>query len=316
LIGASAHEAIQVNFTGSLSKESFIGPDSINPFESGNALSAFIESSGENDVLRVDGQFHLENWNGEDGMFISNQTPGVRFFLHSPLLERLEADTWRAEGFSDAGTLTGLGDPISQRKKFLLPTANTYGVATLTIKNGAPVSLGYSLDFAANKAPGFENTALGIVEFNLIALHSEGVKFGDGQSYEIGVNDDDVPFGFFTSLTAASHPPKLLNGTVINTTRGMLRKEIRTNTDEAGGSTGNISSNGRLNGGAYASGSAPSEGDVYLEDPFSGQAGTLTVYDASELKIEILARKSELEFDTPNWSLIKMLNLMDGKILR
>ena len=148
VLGASSNEAIQVNFTGTLTKHGFVGPDSISPFLEGNALSTFIESSGETDVLRVDGQFYMENWDGQDGVFVSNDSPGVRFFLHSPLLERLEADTWRAEGPSNSETLTGLGDPISQRKKFLLPTANTFGVASLTIKNGLPIELSYSLDLS------------------------------------------------------------------------------------------------------------------------------------------------------------------------
>ena len=135
---------------------------------------------------------------------------GNRFFLHSPLLERIEADTWRAEGESNAGTLTGLGNPISQRKKFLLPTANTYGIASLTIENGLPVSLTYSLDFAASGAPGFEGTNLEAVDFQLITLNSEGVSFGAGETFEVGVNDDEVPFGFNTSLTPGSHPEKVL----------------------------------------------------------------------------------------------------------
>ena len=302
VIGASANEAIQVNFTGTLTKNGFVGPDSINPFLEGNALSTFIQSSGETDVVRVDGQFYMSDWDGSDGTFTSNVTPGVRFFLHSPLLERLEADTWRAEGESSVGTLTGLGDPISQRKKFLLPTANTFGVASLTIKNGLPIELSYSLDFAESAAPGFENTALESVEFTHINLNSEGANFGSGQNYQIGIDDDNVQFGFNTSLTAGSHPSKVLNGTVVNTTRGMLRDEINSNTDEIGGNTPNISSTGRLNGGEYPSGAAPSEGDVYLEDPFAAQAGTLTVYETSGLNIEVVARKSALEFDTPIWA--------------
>ena len=84
LLGASANLAIQVNFTGTLTKHGFVGPDSINPFLEGNALSTFIQSSGETDVVRVDGQFYMSDWDGSDGTFTSNVTPGVRFFLHSP----------------------------------------------------------------------------------------------------------------------------------------------------------------------------------------------------------------------------------------
>ena len=201
----------------------------------------------------------------------------------------MEADTWRAEGGSNIDTLTGLGNPISQRKKFLLPTANTYGSASLTIENGVPVSLTYSLDFAASGAPGFEGTNLDAVQFNLITLDSEDVNFGVGETFEIGVNDDDVPFGFNTSLSAGSHPEKVLNGTVVDTTRGMLRQEINANTDEKDGNTPNISSNGRLDGDDYPSGAAPSDGDVYLADPFAGQSGFLTVFNPSELNVGVQA---------------------------
>ena len=59
--------ALQVNFTGTLNEGGFNGPASISPFVSGNALSAFIESTSESDVLRVDGQFYIS-----DGTFRRN----------------------------------------------------------------------------------------------------------------------------------------------------------------------------------------------------------------------------------------------------
>ena len=112
-----------------------------------NPLSAYIAGTGETNVLDVDGQFYLSNWDGSDGVFQSNTDPGVRFFLHSPLLERIEAQTWRAEGPSDHGTLNGTNGPVAQRTKFLLPTSQTFGQASLTIANGVPVALDYLLDF-------------------------------------------------------------------------------------------------------------------------------------------------------------------------
>jgi hypothetical protein len=175
--------------------------------------------------------------------------------------------------------------------------------------------LTYTLDFAASGAPGFEGTNLEVVQFNVITLNSEGADFGIGQTFEIGVNDDDVPFGFNTSLTAGSHPEKVLNGTVVDTTRGILRKEIGSNIDEAGGNTGNISSNGRLDGAEFPSGSAPSEGDVYLADPFAGQTGLLTVFTPSELNVGVQAttRPSvlELAFVSPS-ELLLNINVMEG----
>ena len=292
--------SLMVSFTGGLSVENFTGPDSISPFVAGNALSAFIASTNELDVLRVDGQFYLEGWDGTDGTFTTNVTPGAKFFLHSPLLERLETDTWRAEGASNHGTQTGAGADISQRKKFLLPTASTYGSASVTVENGVPTSLTYALDFSTEGVPGFEGTALEVVEFQTISLDSGNAVFGAPETYTIGTDDDDAPYGFNTVLTAGSHPAGVLSGTVINTTRGMLRNEINNNTDEAGGNTANISSNGRLDGAVYfdeelnsyryhPSAASPAEGEVYLADPFANESGVLTVFTATGLDVSVSA---------------------------
>ncbi|MCH2118869.1 MAG: hypothetical protein MK161_14340, partial [Pirellulales bacterium] len=70
-----------------------------------------------------------------------------------------------------------------------------------------------------------------------------------------------------------------------DTTRGMLRDEILNNIDEIGGSTPNISSDGRQNGIALSSADSPSSGPVYLQDPFLGESGTLTVFDASAITV-------------------------------
>ena len=55
---------LMVNFTGALTPDSFTATDTINPFVEGNALSAFVSSTGETDVLRVDGQLYLAHWDG------------------------------------------------------------------------------------------------------------------------------------------------------------------------------------------------------------------------------------------------------------
>ena len=293
--------SLMVSFTGGLSVENFTGPDSISPFVAGNALSAFIASTNELDVLRVDGQFYLEGWDGTDGTFTTNVTPGAKFFLHSPLLERLETDTWRAEGASNHGTQTGAGADISQRKKFLLPTASTYGSASVTVENGVPTSLTYALDFSTEGVPGFEGTALEVVEFQTISLDSGNAVFGAPETYTIGTDDDDAPYGFNTVLTAGSHPAGVLSGTVINTTRGMLRNEINNNTDEAGGNTANISSNGRLDGAVLPSAASPAEGEVYLADPFANESGVLTVFTATGLDVSVSAEPVLPEID--QWTL-------------
>ncbi|MEM8679053.1 MAG: hypothetical protein AAGF97_06860 [Planctomycetota bacterium] len=281
-------DSLLVNFTADLTPASFVGPNSINPYVPGNALNLFIALSGETDVLRADGQFYIKDWDGSDGTFRTNVDPGTRFLFHSPLLERIEADTWRAEGPSDHGTLNGLGDPIVQRRKFLLPTNSTFGEASVTIENGVPTSVDYVLDFSQPGIPGFENTALDGITFNEISLSSDAAVFDPAQTFSIGTDDDAVPYGLDTQLSLGAYPPGLLNGTVMDTTRGMLRNEILNNSDENGGNTPNISADGRLDGGLFPSGDTPI-GDVYLEDPFLNETGTLYVFNASDLTIGVNA---------------------------
>ena len=260
---AAVADSLLVNFTAELTPATYNGPSDISPYTPGTALNLF--ALGEPDVLLSDGQFYIKNWNGQDGTFTTNVDPGTRFFLHSPLIERIEADTWRAEGPSDHGTLTGLGDPISQRRKFLLPTNSTFGTATLTIQNGVPTAIDYNLDFTQPGVPPFQgaagNPAFQNIQFNSISLSSDNATFDAGQTFTIGTDDDAVPYGLNTALSLGSYPPSLLNGTVVDTTRGMLRNEIFNNTDEIGGNTPNISSDGRQDGAtlpsAEAHGAAP-----------------------------------------------------------
>ena len=69
----------------------------------------------------------------------------------------------------------------------------------------------------------------------------------------------------------------------------MIRQEIYDNTDEVGGNTPNISTNGRLNGGSNHSTPFPIGGDFYLADPFIGQSGLLTVFRPTELNVGVQA---------------------------
>ncbi len=282
--------SLQVNFTGGLTQGTFDGPASISPYQAGNALASFISANPGaigTDILRVDGQFYLSGWDGSDGTFTSGATPGAAFFLHSPLLERLEANTWRAEGPSNHGTQTGSGDPIAERSKFLLPKTNTFGTATLRISNGVPVELTYTLNFTP-EVPSFNNRPLPGVVLEQITLNSTGVDFGTAQTFTIGTDDNNVPYGFNTLLASGVYPPALLSATVMNTTRAMLRNEIDNNTDEAAGNTGNISTDGRLNGGTFPSSGIPST-SVYLADPFANETGTLTVFTVTGLTVGINA---------------------------
>ncbi|MEM9080589.1 MAG: PEP-CTERM sorting domain-containing protein [Verrucomicrobiota bacterium] len=297
LLAALASGSLQagsllVNFTAGLTPGTFSGPDNINPYVPGNALASF--AFGQPDVLRADGQFYISDWDGSDGTFTADSSgTGNSFLLHSPILERLEAQTWRAEGASNHGTLTGLNDPISQRKKFLLPDDTLNGVATLVISGGQIDSLTYTLDFS-NGAPGFENTALDGVTFDVISLLGGGSNFDTGTAYAVGSTDYlNTPYGLNTQLnmggqssgSTGAFPEGLLNGTVMDTTIGMLINEITANTDELGGSTSNISTDGRINGEPDGTG-----GDFYLQNIFAADTGTLTVFNStSDLTLGVSA---------------------------
>ncbi|MEM8911875.1 MAG: hypothetical protein AAGC97_08920 [Planctomycetota bacterium] len=281
---ATADSAV-INFTANLSPSGFTGPDQFSPFVPGNALSFF--AAGEPDVIKADGQFYIQDFIG-DGIYNAS-TAGNRFLLHSPLIERIEADTWRAEGPSNHGTLSGAGAPIVQRRKFLLPTESLFGTATVTVSGGQITELNYALDFSQPGVPGFENTSLpSTLLFNEIGLGLGGATFSSTNVGAVGsAAADAVPYGFNTALSLTSYPPSLLSGTVIDTTRGMLNDEIFNNTDEIGGTTPNISADGRLDGGIFPSSITPT-GDVYLADPFAGETGDLFVFDAnSELALSL-----------------------------
>jgi hypothetical protein len=277
-------DSLLVSFRADLTAATFSGPDEVNPFLPGNALHAFAQV--QPDVLGVDGQFYLQNWDGADGVFTTTSisgpgSPGAQFFLHSPLIERIEAQTWRIEGPSDHGTLDGAGNAVVQRDKVLLPARVTFGAASLTIQGGVPVGLSYAIDFSQPGVPAdFGNSALASVEFSAITVTSSGASFGAAQTFTIGVDDAGVPHGLNTQLLLGSYPPSLLSSTVIDTTRGLLRSEILNNSDEIGGATANISADGRLNGAPFPSSDTPS-GQVYLANPFAGASGVLTVYSAT-----------------------------------
>lgn len=277
-------DSLLVNFTAGLVPSSFVGPDAFNPFVPGNPVYSF--SQFQPDLLRMDGQFYISNWDGSDGVFTTNVSPGTRFLLHSPLLERLEADTWRVEGPSDHGTVDGGGSAIVQRDKFLLPTFSTYGTASLTISGGVPTALSYTLDFSQPAVPGFAGTAFEAVPFRNISLDSAGAAFGVAQTYTIGQNDADVAYGLNTQLALGAYSPGVANSTVFDTTRGMLRNELYANIDESGGSTPNLSADGRLDGAAFPGSDEP-VGSVYLRDPFLNESGVLTVFSASGVTVGV-----------------------------
>lgn len=287
LIAITGHvsaAALQVNFTANLT--SYTGPSNLDPLDPSTALGTFAGAGGgQEDVIRLDGQFYIPDWDGSDGTYTTNSTAGGnRFFLHSAFIERIEGQTWRFEDTSDHGTLTGSGSAIQQRRKLLLPTDTTYGTATLVVAGGVPTSVSYDLDFAADNAPqltaGDDGDRLatlfgpGVSFGNITVSTPAGSNFGSASVYTSGVDDSSLPFGLNTALSLAAYADNVSGSTVFNTTRGLIRNELGANVDELGGNTPNVSTDGRINGEADGTG-----GDFYLQDPFAGEAGSVTVFN-------------------------------------
>ena len=283
LIAITGHvsaAALQVNFTANLT--SYSGPSNLDPLDSSTTLGAFAAvGGGQEDVLRLDGQFYIPDWDGSDGTYTTNSAAGGnRFFLHSSFIERVEGQTWRFEDASDHGTVEGGGDGVVQRSKLLLPTDTTYGTATLVVSGGVPTSISYDLDFAATGAPQLSSgdalSALfgpGVSYGDITVSTPAGANFGSASVFNTGVDDGAVPYGFNTALDLAAYAPNVSGSTVFNTTRGLIRDELGNNTDELGGSTPNVSTDGRINGAADGTG-----GDFYLQDPLASESGTVTVF--------------------------------------
>lgn len=297
LAGPAPADTAIVNFVGGLTPGSFAGPDDLNPFiANGNPLNAFVNSPIPNatDLLRADGQVYIEDFtlNPTGTTTFSSNTPGVKFLLHSPLLERIETDTWRIEGPSSNGTQENDldGGPVKQRTKVYLPADNTFGEVQVTFDaSGNLTDLNYLLDFGSPGVPLFTDTSevgnaiLQDVAFQQISVESDGAAF---TSSNVGAVDsaaaDDQAYGLFTQLEPAVYPPtaSVSIGTIWQTTRGLLNDEVLNNTDEIGGSTSNISSDGRLDGGSFPSSLEPAN-DVYLGDLFAGETGDLFVYNGT-----------------------------------
>lgn len=294
LIAITGHvsaAALQVNFTANLT--SYTGPSNLDPFDASTAIGAFAAAGGgQEDIIRLDGQFYIPDWDGSDGTYTTNSaTGGNRFFLHSAFIERIEGQTWRFEGPSDHGTLTGSGSAIQQRRKLLLPTDTTYGTATLVVAGGVPTSVSYDLDFAADNAP---QLTAGDDPDRLATLFGPGVSFGSitvstpagtdfgSASVFAAVDDGPVPYGLNTALDIAAYASNVSGSTVFNTTRGLIRNELGANVDELGGNTPNVSTDGRINGEADGTG-----GDFYLQDPLAGENGVTVFTVGSDLNASV-----------------------------
>ena len=258
---ASADELI-VSFVGELT--TFSGPEEISPFNPNGQLGGGVTANP--DLLKADGQFVVKNF---DASVPGTQTfnfapvlgadPGVEFFLHSPLLERIEAYTTRIGSNSPQG--------YSENTKILLPRTETttttdedgltttgfFGSGTLTVEDGVPVSFSYiqgpdalaSFDFVFSPS-------------SLEELTITGDAFTLTNTYNLDFPGaaDNAAYGLNSDLNGNA------GSTVLDTTRGIIQAEL--DAPFAGGGTGNL-----LTG-------KQSKGGVPL--PFNPLDGTGTLY--------------------------------------
>ncbi|MEM9351690.1 MAG: hypothetical protein AAGA92_01630 [Planctomycetota bacterium] len=273
-----------ISFTADVA--TYSGTPALDPFNNGggglpsapfaliNGLGGFAGLASP-DWARFSGQIYIPDFAG-DGTYTISPTNGVGgVYLHSPLLNRIEAVSLRTEGpltpaSLSAGAGRADGAPTQNRDDIYLPDFTPNGVAIVTI-NGDDVSIDYELDFsslpdenAAFLRNGVTPTQIGDI------LVAEGQKFGSigvvgsgtsvKQSAVIGSGgEDDFPYGGFNLFDAVASGN--LSNTILPTTRGVIDNEIAAN---------NISEDGMQTGTASP---------VFFTDPFAGESGTTFFYD-------------------------------------
>lgn len=239
---------------------SYSGPAGADPFNPTSLLGSQIAANPDLGIL--EGQFIVKDFDANFTGTITTATSGAELFIHSPVLERVEAYTTRVSSSSPLGT------PVNT--KYLLPrTATTtttdengltstgfFGTATATFVNGEVTSFSYS--------QGPDTLASFDFRFDPFSIEGLDITTGDETGFElVGTFDldtpgdaDAVPYGFFNTLTPAP------SSTVLQTTRGDLAIELAA--------------------GAILDGRESSGGQPLDFDPLDG-TGTLYYYDTTSL---------------------------------
>jgi len=250
---------LSVNFVGDLTQ--FNGPASQDPFAPPTPLGSAI--AGNPDLAKFDGQFVINNF---DPTIAGTQTftfgpgagsdPNVRFFLHTPILERVEAFTTRL------GTGNAAGANVDT--KILIPrtfdstttdevgvqTTGFFGTGTLTVVDGVPV--GFTYNQGADTLNSFD------FRFNPLSLEDLTVNSGNdftlANTYDIdGGEARDAIYGFNTNLSAFP------GSTVLDTTVGAIQDELALGTILYG---------------------KECSGGTHIDDPFADFSGTWFEYTA------------------------------------
>lgn len=264
----AAADVLSVSFVGDLTQ--YTGPASQDPFDPFTPLGGAIAATP--DLARFDGQFIVK---GFDPTIRGTQTftfgpgpgsdPNVQFFLHSPILERVEAFTTRLAGGNALGVPTNT--------KILLPrtvnstttdevgvtTTGFFGTGTLTVVDGVPVNFTYNQ--GADTLQSFD------FRFNPLSLEDLTINSSDQftltETFDLDSPGaaDDAPYGFNTTLSAFP------GSTILTTTKGIIDAELTLGT--------------LLDAKA-------SDGGVPIADPFADFDGTWFQYQAGDVTASIV----------------------------
>lgn len=281
---AIAQDSAVINFTAELKPGGYSGTSALDPFVPGTPSYDLINGTGfftapaSPDWRKFDGQIVISNFTG-DGTYNIGGTGGDAggIYFVSPLLNRIEAVSWRTEdALSPASLALGAGRrdgaATQNRDDIYLPDFTPNGVAAVTIM-GDKVTIDYELDFstlpdtnAAFLRNGVTPTQIGdILEANnsaFVSIGAEGMGMVTPVIESKGL-DAAIPFGGYTALS--EDVGGNLSNTIVPTTLELLANEIALN---------NISSDGR---------SLTNPDTVFLTlgdlAPFVGDTGDLYFYD-------------------------------------
>ncbi|MEM1424269.1 MAG: hypothetical protein AAGH64_09720 [Planctomycetota bacterium] len=257
--GASASaDVLSVSFVGDLTQ--YFGPASQSPFDPSTPLGSAIAANP--DLGRFDGQFIVNNF---DPTISGTQTftfgPGagassdIEFFLHTPILERIEAFTTRLGDGNAQGANTNTKVLLPRRVDSVttdevgVTTAGFFGTGTLTVVDGVPVGISYNQGEDTLNSFDFRFNPLSLED---ITIEGTG-NFTQTGAFNIDNGEADVaPYGFNTPLSAFP------GSTILDTTVGDVRAELGL---------------GTILNGRFPNGTP-------IDDPFANFSGTWFQYDA------------------------------------
>ena len=252
-------DVLSISFTGSLT--SYNGPASQDPFDPSTPLGGSIAAFP--DLAKFDAQIVVRNFDpsftGSYSFGPGGSSGNVEFFLHTPILERIEALTTRLgdsspNGFSeDTKLLLPRNDFSTTTDEVNVTTTGFFGSGSLEVVNGVPVGITYNQGASTLQSFDFRFNPLSLEELDIATGANTSFDAAGQFDLDTAGASDSVPYGFNTTL--ANFP----GSTVLTTTRATIESELAA---------------GNLLDAKQSSGGQP------LANPFAGLTGTWFQYNA------------------------------------